>query len=427
MPILLRLRAHLADTRPLQSREFRRLWIANVVTVIGAQLTVVAVPAQIYAITGSSAYVGLTGIFGLVPLVIFGLYGGALADHLDRRKLLIGTTLGIIVTSALFFAQAAAGLNNVWVLLVTFALQQSFFALNQPAKSSILPKLLPKEQIASAQALNMTVFSFGALAGPLLAGTLIPIVGFPLLYLVDAVFLLATLYAVVSLPPLPVEGRTGSPGLRSVLDGFAYLRGRNVLLMSFLVDIIAMVFGMARALIPEIAHESFGGPPEGGMAFALLYAAMPAGVLLGGLFSGWVARVDRQGLAVVWSIVVWGLAMVVFGVAVGFAPVLMLPMLAVAIGAQVVGGTADMVSASFRSAILVNEADDAVRGRLQGVFIVVVAGGPRIADVVHGYAASVVGPAWASAGGGVLVVVGVLAASAAFPVFIRYRVSQHAA
>lgn len=419
-------RRHLADTTPLRTPAYARLFYANVVTVIGAQLTVVAVPAQIFALTNSSAYVGLTGLFGLVPLVIFGLYGGALADHMDRRTLLIFTTVGLIVTSVAFFAQAALQLNNVWLLLGIFAVQQAFFALNQPAKGSILPKLLPIDQMAAAMALNMTVFSFGAIAGPLVGGALIPLVGFPLLYLIDSVFLFATLYAVVKLPALPVDSPQGTPGLKSVLEGFAYLRGRNVLLMSFLVDIIAMVFGMARSLFPQIAHETFGGPPEGGLVFALLYAAMPVGVLLGGTFSGWVSRVDRQGRAVLWSITVWGVAMAVFGLAVGLAPGLWWPMLVLALAAQVAGGAADMTSSAFRNAILVNEADDAVRGRLQGVFMVVVAGGPRIADVAHGYAASIVGTAWAAGLGGVLVVVLLFAAAAAFPVFGRYRLSLHA-
>jgi len=417
-----RLRGMVADTTPLRTPAYRRLFQANIVTVIGAQLTVVAVPAQIFAITESSAYVGLTGLFGLVPLIIFGLYGGALADHMNRRTLLILTTLGIIATSAAFFVQAALGLNNVWLLLGIFAVQQALFGINQPTRSAILPKLLPAEQLPAAQSLAMTVFSFGAIAGPLVGGALIPVLGFPVLYLIDTVFLFATLYAVVKLPSLPVDNPQGSPGLRSVVEGFAYLRGRTVLLMSFVVDLIAMVFGMARALFPQMAHESFGGPTEGGTVFALLYAAMPVGVLIGGVFSGWVSRVRYQGRAVIWAITVWGAAMAVFGLAVGLAPGALYPMLVVALLAQVVGGTADMVSAAFRSTMLLNAADDAVRGRLQGIFIVVVAGGPRIADVVHGFAASAVGTAWAAGGGGVLVVVLVLVAAVAAPAFWRYRV-----
>lgn len=418
------IRGLLADTRPLADPHFRRLWSANIVTVIGAQLTVVAVPAQIYAITGSSAYVGLTGVFGLVPLVVFGLWGGALADVMDRRVLLRWTTTGLILSSALFWLQAALGNQNVWLLLCLFSAQQAVFAVNQPTRSAVLPRLLPARLLPAANSLNMTVFMAGAIAGPLVGGALIPVLGFSWLYLTDTVFLFATLWAVVKLPPLPVEGAgRGAPGLRSVVDGLVYLRGHPVLLMSFLVDIIAMLFGMPRALFPEMAHESFGGPENGGLAFALLFAGIPIGAVVGGVFSGWVSRIDRQGLAVVVAIVVWGLAMTGFGLATALADGPSPTILGLAVAMLMVGGAADIVSAAFRQSMLQSAATDEVRGRLQGVFIVVVAGGPRIADVAHGGAAAMVGTAATAAGGGVLVVVLVVAAALAVPAFVRYRLS----
>ncbi|MGI8644880.1 MAG: MFS transporter [Nocardioides sp.] len=414
-----------ADTRPLRNEHFRRLWTANIVTVIGAQLTVVAVPAQIYADTGSSAYVGLTGVFGLVPLVVFGLYGGALADVFDRRTILVWTTVGLIVTSALFWLQAAVGQTNVWLLLSLFALQQAFFAVNQPTRSAVLPKIVPAELLPAANSLNITVMQAGAIAGPLTAGVLIPVLGFEWLYLIDSLTLLATLSAVVRLPELPVLGGAGRvPGLGAVVDGFAYLRHHPVLLMSFVVDLIAMVFGMPRALFPEIANLDFGGPEEGGLVFALLFAAIPAGAVLGGVFSGWVSRVDRQGRAVIVAILVWGLAMVGFGVAVGLADRWRPWMLAVALAMLVVGGSADMASSAFRNSMLMTAATDEVRGRLQGVFIVVVAGGPRVADTLHGATAAAVGTATAAAGGGVLVVIGTVVAALAVPSFVRYRLTR---
>jgi len=419
------LRRLLADTRPLASRPFRRLWTANIVTVIGAQLTVVAVPAQIYAITGSSAYVGLTGLFGLVPLVVFGLWGGALADSMDRRLLLLASTAGLIGTSALFWLLAVSRADNVWMLLSVFALQQACFAVNQPTRTAILPRLLPDDQLPAANALNMTVMSAGAIAGPLVGGVLIPVLGYAWLYLVDTVSLLATLWAVVMLPALPVEGTGGgAPGLRSVVEGLAYLSRHPVLMMSFVVDLIAMVFGMPRALFPQIAHEDFGGPAAGGLAFALLFAAIPAGAVLGGVFGGWVSRVDRIGLAVLWCVAGWGAAVTVFGVAVGLAPLAPALLLGVAVAALVAGGAADMASAAFRQSILLAAADDAVRGRLQGIFIVVVVGGPRIADVLHGGVAASAGTAVTSAGGGVLVLLGTLVAAAAYPAFRRFRLSR---
>ena len=414
----------MADTRPLRNEHFRRLWLANIITVVGAQLTVVAVPAQIYEMTGSSAYVGLTGLFGLVPLVIFGLWGGALADHFDRRTLMICTTTGLIGTSALFWVQAALGNTDVWLLLGLFSVQQAFFAINQPTRSAILPKLLPTELLPAANSLNMTLFTAGAIGGPLIAGVLIPVLGFSWLYLIDTISLFATLSAVVRLPRLPVESVTGTPGLRSVIEGFTYLRGQPVLMMSFVVDLIAMVFGMPRALFPEIAHTSFNGPDEGGLVFALLFAAIPAGAVLGGIFSGWVSRVERQGYAVIVCILIWGAAMTGFGVAVGLADHWQQAMLLVALIMLVIGGAADMASAAFRTSMLQSAADDSVRGRLQGIFIVVVAGGPRVADVVHGASAAMVGTAAAAAGGGLLVIVGTVIAAIAVPSFVRYRITR---
>jgi MFS family permease len=414
-----------ADTRPLRNEHFRRLWLANIVTVVGAQLTVVAVPAQLYADTGSSAYVGLAGVFGLVPLIVFGLYGGALADVFDRRTLLVITTTGLIVTSGLFWLQAAAGNTNVWLLLSLFSLQQAFFAVNQPTRSAILPRLIDRSLLPAANSLNTTVLMAGSIAGPMVAGVLIPVIGFQWMYLIDTFTLFATLGAVIRLPPLRVlDAATATPGIRAIADGLVYLRTQPVLLMSFLVDLIAMVFGMPRALFPEIAHLNFHGPNNGGIVFALLFAAIPAGAVIGGVFSGWVSRVERHGLAVVVCILFWGAAMTGFGVAVSLADRWQTPMLLAALLALVIGGAADTASASFRSTMLQSAADDAMRGRLQGVFTVVVAGGPRIADTLHGTTAAAVGASATAAGGGVLVIIGVVIATLAVPSFVRYRITR---
>ncbi|NMM90438.1 MFS transporter [Rhodococcus sp. SRB_17] len=417
----------LADTTPLENPDYRRLWTAGIVTVIGAQLSVVAVPQQVYVITGSSGYVGLTGIFGLVPLIIFGLWGGALADVMDRRRLLMISSIGLGVTSVLFWIQAALNVNNVWLVLTLFAVQQAFFAVNQPTRAAIIPRLIPGAQLPAANSLNMTVVQFGAIAGPLLAGVLIPTAGLALLYLLDSIFLLVTLWAVWKLPSIPPTGTSKRAGFREVLSGFSYLATQKVLLASFVVDIIAMVFGMSRALFPEIAEETFGGPPEGGFALGLLFAAMSAGAVLGGVFSGWLPRVQYQGKAILVCIVLWGLSMIGFGVAVYFAsPSSSVIYLWAAVAFLAFGGAVDMVSAAFRSTMLQQVATDDMRGRLQGVFIVVVAGGPRIGDVLHGGAAFLFGTGVAAAGGGVLVVVGVVVAAIAFPTFVRYKVGRAA-
>src|SRR5699024_4542421 len=240
-------------------------------------------------------------------------------------------------------------------------------------------------------------------------------------------FLFATLRAVLLLPPLPVEVVAGSsPGLRSVVDGFAYLATQPVLLMSFVVDLVAMVFGMPRALIPEMADINFGGPEGGGLAFSVLFAAMPAGAFLGGVFSGWVSRVELQGRAVVVAIVVWGGAIVGFGTAVGLADGTTRPWLWVAAVFFALGGGADAASSALRSTMLQSAATDAMRGRLQGVFIVVVAGGPRLADVLHGVVAAPFGTVATTIGGGALVVLGTLLAIRLVPAFVRYRVPRAA-
>jgi MFS family permease len=423
-----------ADTAPLRNTDFRRLWTSGIVTVIGANLTIFAVPVQIFALTQNSGYVGLSGLFALVPLIVFGLLGGAWADAMDRRVLLVVASCGLALASALLWLQSALSVNNVWVVLILLAVQQMFYAVNAPARSAAIPRMLAGEQLAAANSLNMTVAQFGAIVGPLLAGLLLNWVDLSTLYLIDTITTAAPIWATFRLAPMPVlekasvpddaSGRQGQWGIAAVLDGFRYLAGHTVVLMSFVVDLVAMILGMPRALFPQMAHQSFGGPVAGGSTMALLAAAMSAGAVAGGVFSGWLPRVRRQGLAVVVAIVLWGLAMVGFGLVAGAAHGRAGPMLWAALGFLALGGAADLVSAAFRSTMLQEATSDDVRGRLQGVFVVVVGGGPRLADTVHGGAAAVVGTTAATAGGGALVVVGVVLAALAAPAFIRYRATE---
>lgn len=411
-----------ADTTPLRSPDFRRLWLAGIPTVIGANLTIFAVPVQIYALTGSSAYVGLAGLFALVPLVVFGLLGGAWADAMDRRKLLIFASCGLGLASLLLWVQAVLG-GGVWLVLGLLSVQQAFYAINSPTRSAAIPRLVAGGDLPAANSLNMTVMQFGAIVGPLLAGLLLGWVDLSTLYLIDALTCLFPIWATFRLAPMPPAGSPDSSrfGVAAVLDGFRFLAGNTVVLMSFVVDVIAMVLGLPRALFPQIAAADFGGPVEGGTTMALLAAAMAVGAVAGGVFSGWLPRITRQGLAIVVSIAVWGAAMAGFGLAVGRADGHTGRVLWVALAFLAVGGAADMVSAAFRSTILQQVASDEMRGRLQGVFTVIVAGGPRLADAVHGAAGAVVGTAVAAAGGGVLVIVGVLLAALVAPAFIGYR------
>jgi MFS family permease len=414
-----------ADTTPLRTLDFRRLWLAGIVTVIGGNLTIFAVPVQLYALTQNSAYVGLAGVFALVPLVVFGLWGGAWADAMDRRLLLIITSCGLAVASVLLWLQSALELNNVWVVLCLLSFQQAFYAVNSPTRSAAIPRMIPGDQLPAANSLNMTVFQFGAIVGPLLAGVMLRWVDLSTLYMIDAITCMLPIWATFRLTPMPLvsQQKTGQWGFDAVLDGFRYLAGNRVVLMSFVVDLIAMILGMPRALFPQMAHQSFGGPIEGGTTMALLAASMAVGAVAGGVFSGWLPRIRRQGLAVVVAVGVWGVAIAGFGVASWLAHGSAHTWLWIALAFLAIGGAADMVSSAFRQSILQQAASDELRGRLQGVFTVVVAGGPRLADALHGAAAAAVGTAVAATGGGVLVVIGVVVAALVVPAFVRYRVT----
>ena len=255
----------------------------------------------------------------------------------------------------------------------------------------------------------MTVFSIGVIAGPLLVGLLIPVVGLAWLYFIDATTMVAILYAVIRLPSIPPLGDRRTRA--KVMDGIAYLRVRPLLLMTFVVDIIAMVCGMPRALFPQMAQETFGGPAGGGLALGMLNAGMAVGSLLGGLTGGWIHRVYRQGIAIVLAILLWGVSVSLLGL----TSVLWLAVLYL-----VIGGWSDLVSAVYRSTILQVTATDEMRGRIQGVFTVVVAGGPRLADLVHGLVAQATSTTVAVVGGGISTIVLTLVAAALGPSLWRY-------
>ncbi|WP_374106174.1 MFS transporter [Streptomyces sp. BV286] len=403
------------DTRPLRRPAYRRLWSSTVVTAVGSQLTAVAVPKQIYDLTGSSAWVGYASVAGLLPLVVFALWGGAIADSVDRRKLLLVTNTGIAVTSLLFWIQAVTGLESVGALMVLLAVQQAFFGLNSPARQASIARLVPKEELAAANALGSTVMQTGLVAGPLLAGALIPVVGLAELYLIDALALCATVWAVHRLPSLPplatTAARAGRAGLRGIAEGFRHISLNQVLLLSFLADIIAMVLGMPRALFPQLAAQTYA-PYGEGLALGLLFAAIPIGAVLGGLMSGTFSRARRHGLMVIVAVIAWGVAVTGFGLSAN---------LWVAVAFLAAAGVADMVSMVFRGAILLSAVTDELRGRMQGVFTVVVAGGPRLADVLHGTAGSALGPRTAVVGGGLLVVFSMLVLAVTMPALRRYR------
>ena len=388
MTPLRRLRRAAIDVEPLRHAAFRRLWWGNSLGFVGFQLTAVAVPVQVYELTGSSFWVGMLGLVGLVPLVMFGLWGGAVADAVDRRLLLLGSSLALWGCTGGLLVAALLGLASVPLLLGLVAVQAAGFAVASSTRGAIVPRVLPAGLVPAANTLSFTASNVGMVIGPLLAGLILARWSFAAAYAADlAVFTLA-LYAALRLPALPPTGPTTAPGLRSVIDGLAFIVTRPVLLLSFAVDIVAMVLAMPRALFPATAAE-FGGRGAAGW----LYAAIAIGAVAAGLSSGWIGRVGRQGVALVAAVIAWGLAVA----AAGLVPVLWLMVLLLA-----VAGAADLVSAVYRQSILQTYAPDEMRGRMQGVFIVVVAGGPRLGDLRAGAAAAAFGVTVSWVGGALL-------------------------
>ncbi|GGX97990.1 MFS transporter [Streptomyces hiroshimensis] len=413
----------LADVTPLRrSADFRRLWCGNTVSWVGQQMTALAVSLQVYAITGSTFSVGLVGLCSLVPLIVAGLYGGAVADTVDRRALGLVSASGAALLSVVLAAAALLGLRQVWLLYTVVALQSVCFAMSTPARSSMIPRLLPREQLPAANALSSLTTNLGLMGGPMLGGAVVGLWGFQAAYLIDVAAFSASLYAMWRLPsmrPEPVGGTgpacaAGASGDRrpqqraSVRGGLRFLVTRPNLRVTFLADLAAMVLAQPRALFPAIAGLWYGGDTK---TVGLLVAAPAVGAVLGGLFSGWLGRIHRHGLAVLLSVAGWGTAVTVFGLTRN----LWLGLLFLALA-----GCADSISAVFRTTMLQAATPDDMRGRLQGVFIVVVAGGPRLGDFLAGSAADLASPSWAVVGGGLGCVVAIALIAVQWRNFARY-------
>ncbi|SEE99654.1 Transmembrane secretion effector [Arthrobacter alpinus] len=415
----------LADITPLkESPAFRRLWFGNGLSSIGTQLTVVAVSLEVYELTGSTLSVGMLGLAALIPLVIAGLYGGAIVDTHDRRKVALASSTVLWLVTVCIALQAWLGLGNVGILYGLIAIQSAAAGVNGSARSAIVPRLVRPELLPSANALSMIVMGLGTTIGPLLAGILVANIGYGWTYTVDVLTFTASLWALFKLPPLPPLPRAGGvqrAGFKSVLEGFAFLGTRKNVRMTFLVDMCAMVFALPRALLPAIGAVWLGG---GEQTAGILLASIAAGSFLGALFSGPLGSVRRQGLAVVWSISLWGAAIAALGGAVlagghtndgGTSP-----WIVGAVAALVVAGVADTISSVFRSTILQSATPDHLRGRLQGIFVVVVTGGPRLGDVFSGSVGQWRGEGWAAVIGGALCIGAVWALAFWQRGFLRY-------
>ncbi|MFE7074638.1 MFS transporter [Streptomyces sp. NPDC057620] len=408
------LRGAALDTRPLAHPVFRRLLIGQSAAYIGTMVTGVTIPVQVYALSQSSLAVGLTGLAGLVPLVVFGLYGGVVADRFDRRVLYLASAFVTWGTTLALLFQAVAALRSVPLILVLVAVQAGAFAMSSAARGAIIPRVVPTPLVPAANTLYFTAGNVGQVAGPLVAGALISLPnGYCWAYGADALLFSLLLYSAFRLPPVKP---TGTPirasGLRPVLDGLRFIAAAPVLWMSFAVDIAAMTLAMPTALFPEAAQLRFHG------GAGLLYSAIAIGSVAAGLFSGWIGRVRRQGRALVLAVVVWSAAVALAGT---------VHHLLAAVVLLAVAGAADLVSAVYRQTILQTCSPDALRGRLQGVFTVVVAGGPRLGDLRAGAMASATGLGLAWSGSSLLCLVVVLGAALLVRPFWHYDVtSAHA-
>lgn len=397
------------DTRPLRSSpSFRWLWLGQTVSYIGSQVVGVAVPYQVYQLTGSTLAVGLVSFVELLPLLTLTLIGGAIADAVDRRRLLLWTEAALLLTGVGFVVNASLDEPRVWALYVLGFLAASFFCLGVGAMRSLTPHLVPEDQIVAASNLNGLYSNLGAVAGPALAGLLIAAIGLPLTYVLDVVSFGASLLSIWVLPRIPSDPEADRPGLRSVVEGFRYLKNHRVVLGSFLVDSNAMVFGMPSALFPALAANHFGG---GATTVGYLYAAPYAGALLCSLTSGWTSHVRRQGLAVLVAAGLWGAAITVFG---------LVDSLWLALVFLAIAGGADLVSALFRSAILLSATTESMRGRLAGIEFAQVASAPTLGNVEAGLVASLTSIRFSVVSGGVLCVAGTVVIGLLLPALARY-------
>jgi len=400
------------DVRPLRYRHFRNLWIGQSISFFGSNITYVAIPYQTYQLTGSTLAVGLIALCELIPLLTLSVVGGTIADAVDRRRLLLVTELGLVACSVLLVLNASLDRPRVWALYLLAAAITALWALGSPALRSLTPRLVPEDQLASASLLNTAYHSLAAVGGPATGGLLIATIGLTGTYLVDVGTFAASLTAIWRLPGFPPHEHADSVSLRSMLEGFRFVKARRVILGIFLLDTNAMIFGMPSALFPALAEHRFGG---GAGVVGLLYAAPYAGALLTTLVSGWVTHVRRQGLAVAIAAGLWGVAILLFG----FAESLPLALLLLAFA-----GAADNVSAAFRSAIVLAATPDAMRGRVSGIELAQVASAPALGNVEAGLVASLTSLRFSIVSGGLICVLGTGFIVAVFPALLRYDARQ---
>jgi len=407
-----RARRLFADIGPLrESPDFRRLWAGTTLSAVGGALTAFAVPLQVYDITRSPLAVGAIGVAQLVPTITIGLLGGALADAVDRRKLVLAASTGSAAVSAGLAAQAFAGLHSVWLLYVLVAMSASFSAISSPVRRTLIPSLLPADQVAAGLALNRLSFYIMLTVGPALAGliTAAPGLGLPACYLVDAASFACSLYGVARLPALPRGAAAARRGPRAVAAGVRYISRSRVLAGAFLADLCATVFGLPVALFPAINAERFGGDPR---TLGLFTAAIGVGGLVSGALSGPVGHIARQGRAMLWAVAAWGAAFAGFAVTRSLWPTL--AMLAIA-------GAADTFTVVLRGTIVQQTTPDEFRGRVTAADYVVGVSGGQLGNLEAGALGSLTSPAISVLSGGLATIAGAIVVGLVLPAFARYQ------
>ena len=395
------------DLGPLRRhRDYRLLWIGLAVSFFGSEITYVAVPYQVYKLTGSTAVVGLLALAALVPLLLSAIVGGAFADAVDRRRMVRLTELGMALCSAVLLVNVLLPHPRVWVLFVVEAFAAALGGFLRPSLDALTPRLVERDELIAAGALDSLRFQVGLIGGPAIGGVLIATVGLAGVFGIDIATFLVSLVALGMMRAVPPPPDAERPSLRRIAEGFRYARSRPELLGTYGVDLVAMFFGMPTALFPAFALE-FGGPG----VLGLLYAAPSAGALLATATSGWTKRVHRHGLAVIVAAAAWGVGILLLGLA---------PNLPLALAALAFAGGADMVSGIFRSTIWNQTIPDRLRGRLAGIEQVSYSTGPLLGDVEAGVVGSLAGVRVSIVSGGVLCIVGVGVAAALLPAFRRY-------
>jgi MFS family permease len=404
------------DIGPLRRYpQYRRLWIGYAISAIGSQLTIAAVAFQVYLITRSNFDVGLVSLLQLAPAILAPMVGGSIADAFDRRKVLVVTAIAMAACSIALAVNAQSGHARLWPLYLVPAISQFFQGISGPTSTATQMTLVDKDSIVAANVLRQMIQRLALVVGPTLAGILIATGGVRLTYWFDALSFVFAVGAVATLQPLPPQGGARRFGFKSIVEGFAFLKGRKVIQACFLADFNATVLGLPTSLFPALAASHFGHHLSNGdiaRIYGLLVAGPGIGALVGSLLSGWTTEIRRQGLAVLLAVGLWGAALAAFG---------LVHVLWLAIFLLAVAGWADLVSASFRNTIIQVEAPDRLRGRLSAISTTVVGSGPRLGNFEAGTVAKFSSVEWSIVSGGLGVILGVLLIAKRFPSFARYE------